>query len=150
MHFLHIAFWIHFRVFENIIDMPGNNWLINIEQFNDLQLICPMSLFFKVAFELARTGEITKGIDILKDAAKAAPKDLLPPLCLSQVYDKFLKKKELAQKTQQKNVTKNSRSSLSYRKELFVIANDSFFWWFVAVIFIMPAETILLTKINTV
>ena len=55
-------------------------------------------LAVKVAFELARTGEITKGIDILKDAAKAAPKDLLPPLCLSQVYDKFLKKKELAQK----------------------------------------------------
>ncbi|MEI6351416.1 MAG: tetratricopeptide repeat protein [Verrucomicrobiota bacterium] len=55
-------------------------------------------LAVKVAFQLARTGEVAQSIDILKDAAKAAPKDLLPPLCLSQIYDKFLKKQELAQK----------------------------------------------------
>lgn len=55
-------------------------------------------LAVKVAFELARRGDIAQGVDILKDSAKAAPKDSLPPLCLSQLYDKFLKKPEQAEK----------------------------------------------------
>ena len=50
----------------------------------------------KVAFELARRGEIAEGIDLLKDAAIASPKDMLPPLCLSHIYAKFLKKPALA------------------------------------------------------
>jgi len=50
----------------------------------------------KVAFELAERGEVAEGIDLLKDAAKAAPKDMLPPLCLSHIYAKFLKKTALA------------------------------------------------------
>ncbi|MEI8233929.1 MAG: tetratricopeptide repeat protein [Verrucomicrobiota bacterium] len=53
-------------------------------------------LSVKVAFELARRGEVAEGIGLLKDAAKAAPKDSLPPLCLSQIYAKFLKKPALA------------------------------------------------------
>jgi tetratricopeptide (TPR) repeat protein len=53
-------------------------------------------LSVKVAFELARRGEVAEGISLLKDAAKAAPDDMLPPLCLSQVYGKFLKKPALA------------------------------------------------------
>jgi len=52
----------------------------------------------KVAFEIARRGDVAQGINILKDAAKAAPKSGLPPLCLSQMYDKFLKKPELAER----------------------------------------------------
>ena len=52
----------------------------------------------KVAFELARRGDTAQGVNILKDAAKAAPKDYLPPLWLSQIYGKFLKKPELAEK----------------------------------------------------
>lgn len=55
-------------------------------------------LAVKVAFELARRGQVPEGIDLLKDAAKAAPKEALPPLCLSQIYGKFLKKNELAEK----------------------------------------------------
>ena len=55
-------------------------------------------LSVKVAFELARRGEIAEGISLLKDAAKAAPQDMLPPLCLSQIYGKFLKKPALALK----------------------------------------------------
>ncbi len=55
-------------------------------------------LAVKVAFELARRDEVAQGIDLLKDAAKAAPKESLPPLCLSQLYGKFLKKPELAEK----------------------------------------------------
>ena len=50
----------------------------------------------KVAFELAERGEVAEGIDLLKDAAKASPKDMLPPLCLSHIYAKFLKKTALA------------------------------------------------------
>lgn len=55
-------------------------------------------LSVKVAFELARRGEVAEGISLLKDAAKAAPQDMLPPLCLSQIYGKFLKKPALALK----------------------------------------------------
>ncbi len=50
----------------------------------------------KVAFELAERGEVAEGIDLLKDAAKASPKDMLPPLCLAHIYAKFLKKTALA------------------------------------------------------
>lgn len=53
-------------------------------------------LAVKVAFELARRGDVAEGISLLKDAAKAAPKEMLPPLCLSQIYAKFLKKPALA------------------------------------------------------
>jgi len=49
-------------------------------------------LAVKVALELARRGEVPEGIALLKDAAKVAPKEMLPPLCLSQIYAKFLKK----------------------------------------------------------
>jgi tetratricopeptide (TPR) repeat protein len=55
-------------------------------------------LAVKIAFELARRGDVPKGINLLKDSAKAAPKDFLPPLCLSQIYGKFLKKADLAEK----------------------------------------------------
>jgi tetratricopeptide (TPR) repeat protein len=55
-------------------------------------------LSVKVAFELARRGEVAEGISLLKDAAKAAPQEMLPPLCLSQIYGKFLKKPALALK----------------------------------------------------
>ena len=50
----------------------------------------------KVALELAQRGEVAEGINLLKDAAKVAPKDMLPPLCLSQIYAQFLKKTALA------------------------------------------------------
>ncbi len=55
-------------------------------------------LAVKVAFTLAQRGEVPQGIDILKDAAKASPKESLPPLCLSQLYGKFLKKQDLAER----------------------------------------------------
>lgn len=55
-------------------------------------------LALKVAYELARRGEATAGIEVLKDAAKAAPKDPAPYLYLSQLYAKHLKKPEFALK----------------------------------------------------
>lgn len=55
-------------------------------------------LAVKVAFELARRGDVAQGIDVLKDAAKASPKEALPPLCLSQIYQKYLKKRDMAER----------------------------------------------------
>jgi len=52
----------------------------------------------KIGMELAQRDQVPEGIDVLKDAAKAAPKDALPPLCLSQIYGKFLQKPELAER----------------------------------------------------
>ncbi len=55
-------------------------------------------LAVKVALELARRGDVPQGIGVLKDAAKASPKESLPPLCLSQLYGKYLKKPDLAER----------------------------------------------------
>lgn len=55
-------------------------------------------LAIKVAYELARRGDVSEGINILKDAVKATPRDPLPYLYLSQLYSRFLKKPELATK----------------------------------------------------
>jgi tetratricopeptide (TPR) repeat protein len=55
-------------------------------------------LAVKVAVELARRGDPSSGIQILKDAAKAAPKEALPNIYLAQFYSRFLKKPDLAEK----------------------------------------------------
>lgn len=53
-------------------------------------------LAVKVAFELARRNDVPAGIQILKDTIKAAPKEPLPYIYLSQLYSHYLKKPELA------------------------------------------------------
>lgn len=55
-------------------------------------------LAVKVAFELAKRNDPSAGIQILKDAVKASPKEPLPLIYLSQLYSKFLKKPDLALK----------------------------------------------------
>ena len=55
-------------------------------------------LAVKVALELTRRNDAAAGIDILKDAVKAAPNDPLPLLCLSQIYATALKKMALAER----------------------------------------------------
>jgi len=55
-------------------------------------------LAVKVAYELARRNDVSAGIQVLKDAIKAAPKEPLPLIYLSQLYSKHLKKPELAMK----------------------------------------------------
>ena len=55
-------------------------------------------LAVKVAVELARRGDPPAGIQILKDAAKASPKEALPNIFLSQFYARFLKKADFAEK----------------------------------------------------
>lgn len=53
-------------------------------------------LSVKVAYELARRGDVTEGINLLKDSIKAAPKEPLTYLYLSQLYSKYLNKPEAA------------------------------------------------------
>ncbi|RYD88040.1 MAG: hypothetical protein EOP50_19750, partial [Sphingobacteriales bacterium] len=53
-------------------------------------------LAVKVAFELAKRNDPSGGIQVLKDAIKASPKEPLPLIYLSQLYSKYLKKADLA------------------------------------------------------
>ncbi len=55
-------------------------------------------LAVKVAYELARRNDVSAGIQVLKDAIKAAPKEPLPLIYLSQLYSKYLKKPDFAMK----------------------------------------------------
>jgi tetratricopeptide (TPR) repeat protein len=55
-------------------------------------------LAVKVAYELARRNDVSAGIQVLKDAIKAAPKEPLPYIYLSQLYANNLKKPDLALK----------------------------------------------------
>ena len=53
-------------------------------------------LAVKVAYELARRNDPSAAIQVLKDAIKAAPKEPLPCIYLSQLYAKNLNKPDLA------------------------------------------------------
>jgi tetratricopeptide (TPR) repeat protein len=53
-------------------------------------------LAVKVAFELARRGNPSAGIEVLKDSIKASPRASLAYLYLSQLYANYLNKTELA------------------------------------------------------
>jgi tetratricopeptide (TPR) repeat protein len=55
-------------------------------------------LAVKVALELARRNDPSGGIQVLKDTIKAAPKEPLPYIYLSQIYLKSLNKPDLALK----------------------------------------------------
>ena len=53
-------------------------------------------LAVKVAYELARRGEVSEGIGILKDSIKAVPDDPVAYLYLAQLYARYLHKPDLA------------------------------------------------------
>ncbi len=55
-------------------------------------------LALKVAYELAKRKDPAAAIQVLKDAIKAAPKEPLPLVYLSQLYSRSLKKPDLALK----------------------------------------------------
>ncbi len=55
-------------------------------------------LAVKVAYELSRRNDVSGGIQVLKDCIKAAPKEPMPLIFLSQLYSKQLKKPDLALK----------------------------------------------------
>ena len=65
----------------------------------------------KVAYELARRNDVAGGIQVLKDAVKAAPKEPQPLVYLSQLYSKYLKKPDLA---------------LKYAEQAIALAPDNF------------------------
>ena len=62
-------------------------------------------LALKVAFELLQGNDAPAAIQVLKDAAKAAPKNPAPVVFLAQVYDKHLRKPELAAKFAEQALT---------------------------------------------
>lgn len=53
-------------------------------------------LAIKVSYDYLRRGETAEAISVLKDAAKAAPKDTTPCLALSTIYLRHLQKPDLA------------------------------------------------------
>ncbi len=55
-------------------------------------------LAVKVAYELARRGDPSSGIQVLKDSIKASPKAPLAYLYLSQLYSKYLAKPDIGLK----------------------------------------------------
>ena len=68
-------------------------------------------LAVKVAYDLAKRGDVSAGIQVLKDSIKAAPKEPLPLIYLSQLYSKHLKKHDLA---------------LRYAEQALALAPDNF------------------------
>lgn len=73
------------------------------------------ALAVEVSYEYLRRGESAEAISVLKDAAKASPKDPAPVLALSSIYLKHLKKPELAAKYAQLalDIAPNNFSSYS-------------------------------------
>lgn len=68
-------------------------------------------LAVKVAYELARRGDPSSGIQVLKDTIKAAPKEPIPYVYLSTLYAKNLNKPDLA---------------LKYAEQALALAPDNF------------------------
>jgi len=68
-------------------------------------------LAVKVAYELARRNDPSSGIQVMKDTIKAAPKEPLPYIYLSQLYSKNLNKPDLA---------------LKYAEQALALAPDNF------------------------
>ncbi len=68
-------------------------------------------LSVKVAYELARRNDTSAAIQVLKDTIKAAPKEPLPYIYLSQLYAKNLNKPDLA---------------LKYAEQALALAPDNF------------------------
>ena len=71
-------------------------------------------LAVKVAYELARRNDVSAGIQILKDTIKAAPKEPLPYIYLSQLYSHYLKKPDLALTYAEQAITLAPRNFKSY------------------------------------
>ncbi len=71
-------------------------------------------LAVKVAYELAKKNDVPGGIQVLKDAAKAAPKDPRPLVYLSQLYAKHLKKPDFAFKFAEQAITVDPQQFSGY------------------------------------
>ena len=71
-------------------------------------------LAVKVAFELARRGDPSAGIQVLKDSIKASPKAPLSYLYLSQLYSKYLGKPEVGLRYAQQALDLDPTNFASY------------------------------------
>jgi len=71
-------------------------------------------LAVKVAFELARRGDPSAGIQVLKDSIKASPKAPLSYLYLSQLYAKYLGKPEVGLRYAQQALDLDPTNFASY------------------------------------
>ncbi len=71
-------------------------------------------LAVKVAFELARRGNPSAGIEVLKDSIKASPKAPLSYLYLSQLYAKYLEKPDVGLKYAQQALDLDPANLASY------------------------------------
>ena len=71
-------------------------------------------LAVKVAFELARRGDASAGVEVLKDNIKASPKAPLAYLYLSQLYSKYLGKQEMGLKYAQQALDLDPTNFASY------------------------------------
>ena len=70
-------------------------------------------LAVRIAHDYAKRGDVANGIDVLKDLAKARPREPLAYLNLAYFYLKLLKKPELAVKYAEQAV--RSRSEKLHR-----------------------------------
>lgn len=68
-------------------------------------------LAVKLAYELSRRNDPTSGVQVLKDTIKAAPKEAIPYIYLSQLYAKDLNKPEIG---------------LKYAEQALALAPDNF------------------------
>jgi tetratricopeptide (TPR) repeat protein len=71
-------------------------------------------LAVRVAFELARRGNPSAGIEVLKDSIKASPKAPLAYLYLSQLYAKYLEKPDVGLKYAQQALDLDPANLASY------------------------------------
>jgi tetratricopeptide (TPR) repeat protein len=71
-------------------------------------------LAVKVAYELARRGDPSAGIQVLKDSIKAAPKAPLAYLYLSELYSKYLAKPDIGLKYAQQALELDPTNFASY------------------------------------
>ena len=87
-----------------------------LEQYQKALALDPgyTELAVKVAFELARRGDASGGIEVLKDEIKASPKAPLPYLYLSQLYSKNLNKPEVGLKYAQQALTLDPGNLAAY------------------------------------
>ena len=83
-------------------------------------------LAVKVAYELSRRNDVSAGIQVLKDCIKAAPKEPMPLIFLSQLYAKQLKKPDLALKSAEQALAVAPENFACYLAlyELHVAAGD--------------------------
>jgi tetratricopeptide (TPR) repeat protein len=83
-------------------------------------------LSIKMANELARRGDVSEGINTLKDAIKASPKAADAYIALAQLYARYLKKYDLALRYANQALQLDPKGMASYVNlfELYLVADE--------------------------